>query len=145
MQGIRTITLLTILLFSKAAYSKAIYYSFKRQCKLATEIFVGRVIEIRDSTYKLKQPFYGITQLTTTIVKVKLIHTWKGQPNQTMTFRFTNLIACCGNRFSNNTDFIVYMADKDVDFCSGRTEVLNKNKDLRRLNIKYRGRKYRKS
>ena len=143
MKGIRIYIILTIIVFSKAAFSKAVYYSFAKQCKLATEIYIGHVISVVDSTYQFKEPWEGLTHSSISIVKVKFVHTWKGQVKDTMTFRFDNTIACFGNRFKSNEDFIIFVTNNEVDFGSGRTNLIKDNKDLRRLNFKYRRYRYK--
>jgi len=90
-----------------------------------------------------KESWNEVTYSTKTIVKIKFIHGWKGQVRDTITFKFDNTIACFGNGFKNNQDFIVFVTNNEVDFGSGRTNLIKGNRDMRRLNFKYCRRRYK--
>lgn len=143
MHSIRTTLVIIVLTFSQTCFAKFIGYSFRKQCRVATEIFIGRVISIKDSTYAFSSPIFGDGTITKSTIRVKLLHTWKGQPTDTITFSVDNFVACCGNRFILDQDFIIYSTKNNVDFCSGRTYELKGHQDLRKLNFKFRRHRYK--
>ena len=137
MQGIRTSIIIVFLLGTFKSYScKCAYYSFRHQCKVASDIFVGRVVKITD----LAQNGVGTTPVKVTIV---IEHLWKGTLNDTINFTFSNYL-CDDNHFSVDQKFVVYSNKNHVDFCFGRTTLLSTTQDIRKLNAKYRDKRFRR-
>ena len=131
MQGMTTRIILLIIICSLQTHAKVKRYTFRQQCSMATEIFVGRVISLQ--TLKVD----SINNTWRTIAKVVRLHNWKGNVQDTITYIAQSSIACCGSGWTIDNNFLIYTTDNKFD-CAGRTWFADDNKDIFKLNIKYR-------
>ncbi len=134
----RLFFILIAMIYSMQLNARCIGYTFREQCKKATEIFIGRVISIENN----KSEINGETEQT---VKIVTIHSWKGTVQDTITLTHTISIFSCYNRskWVENEIFVVYTTNNEVNFCPGRTNIADDNEDIQKLNLKYWRYKYK--
>jgi hypothetical protein len=129
-KGVLSFILITMI-FSMQLNARCIGYTFREQCKKATEIFIGRVVSIESSKSEIK----NITEQT---IKIVTIHSWKGTVQDTITLTHTSSNFPDGrSKWIENKIFVIYTTNNEVNFCSGRTNIAVDNKDIRKLNLKY--------
>ncbi len=117
--------------------ARCIGYSFREQCRHATEIFIGRVISIENNKSEIKD----ITEQT---VKIVTIHSWKGTVQDSINLTHTASNFPDGrSKWIENEIFVIYTTNNEVNFCSGRTNIADDNKDIQKLNLKYWRYKYK--
>jgi len=131
----KIIILILILKTSIMLPCKCNYFNFRQECKYATAIFVGRVINI-------KQLEKDTQNLILTEVMVVVEHIWKGSVKDTLVFIYTNRM-CNYNPFMSDQRHVVYSKNNHVSFC-GRTRTIEKNTDVYKLNFKYRYKRYKR-
>ena len=130
MTKLRIITFL-ILVQSNPTFCKVFINSFGKQCRQASEIFIGKVtkLEIMSQDKYFKQ--FKIQFVTSKV--------WKGIVNDTMTC-IANEGFCSYNIFSQDKQYLIYSENDTIELGSGRScdiEFDFTKSDIRGLNIRY--------
>ncbi len=112
---------------------------FRKQLKVSTEIYIAKVIsrEERVNSDQFGKQFITITKLVR-------LHTWKGEVKDTILIVDGPTIGCCGPIWSMGATYIVYSTNQNIKYCGERTWLLDKNRDVRRLNRNFKEQKYSK-
>lgn len=126
----KTILIFLILLISSSSWSKNVRNSFSEQCRLSSEIFTGKVIDIKviqDDGYNQK---YGI--------KFLVGKKWKGNVFDTIYCTASTGI-CASNYFVIGVSYLVYSENGEIDLGSGRSlELENHFSKYDRLHLSLR-------
>ncbi len=118
-----------------ATYAKVIQYSFNEQCKIATQIFTGRVLNI--TVVKERNDDWG--HFITYEILFVTSKAWKGFVNDTISCIASEGF-CSPNIFVLGNSYLVYSTNGRIELGSGRSGNIDfrfVKSDIRNLTIRY--------
>lgn len=117
------------------AFGKVINYNFTYQCRKATDIFTGRVIQITVINHRPS----GVSDFKTYKITFISDKIWKGSVQDTITC-IAGEGFCAGNIFELNKSYLVYSEGGEITLGSGRSGEIESRRvksDMRRLTFRY--------
>jgi len=131
-------TLFFILLLTFQAtigISRIRLYSFNEQCRKATEIFTGRIIQMT----VIEESGWGMSTFRTFEIKFVTFNIWKGLISDTMTCIAAEGI-CSPNIFEVGKTYLIYSTNGSITLGSGRSGEIKSRfvrSDMRKLTLRY--------